>query len=139
MPPESERSATAADNGRRRWPNPSLQALVPMDLPVEKIRTSPVHPVNTGPTQREPSSPAFPIERRRTTNAKQGRGLGVQPPGRADKMAIATIWYPGGEGADGGEIKRKPKKCSRTGVDVWPNKRLAHQVVSHPLTPHTLA
>ena len=44
-------------------------------------------------------------------NAKQGRGLGVQPPGRADKMAIATIWYPGGEGADGGEIKRKPKKA----------------------------
>ena len=37
LPPEFERSATAVDNGRRRWPNPSLQALVPMDLPVEKF------------------------------------------------------------------------------------------------------
>ena len=75
-----------------------------MDRPVEKF-SSPAHPVNSGPTKREPSSPALPIERRRTTNAKQGRGLGVQPPGRADIMAIATIRYSGGEGADGGELK----------------------------------
>ena len=42
-------------------------------------------------------------------NAKQGRGLGVQPPGRADIMAIATIRYLGGEGADGGDVKKGEK------------------------------
>ena len=71
-------------------------------------------------------------------NAKQGRGLGVQPPGRADIMAITTLRYSGDKRADGGELK-KEKKCSRTRVDIWPNKRLAQQVVSNPLTPLTLA
>ena len=88
---------------------PITASFGPYEPTSREIHTSPAHPVNSGPTQREPSSPAFPIERRRTTNAKQGRGLGVQPPGRADKMAIATIWYSGGEGADGGELKESEK------------------------------
>ena len=137
LPPEFERSATAVDNGRRRWPNPSLQALVPQDLSVKKILSSPAHPVNTGPTKQEPSSPALPIEGRRTMNAKQGRGLGVQPPGRADIMAIATIRYLGGEGADGGDVK-KEENAHAPAWTFGPNKRLAHQVLSQPPNPsHT--
>ena len=38
---------------------------------------------------------------------KQGRGLGVQPPGRADIMAITTLRYSGGKRADGGQLKRE--------------------------------
>ena len=37
----------------------------------------------------------------RTQN--RGEGTGVQPPGHADTMAIATIRCPGDEGADGGK------------------------------------
>ena len=136
LPPESERSATAVDNGRRRWPNPSLQALVPMDLPVEKFF---LHQ-HTRSTQ-DRLNENLPHRHFRSSEGglrTQNRGEDLE----SSLRGAPTKWLSLPSGIRAMKARtvgnKNEKKCSRTSVDVWPNKRLAHQVVSNPLTPHTL-
>ena len=68
---------------------------------------------------------------------KQGRGLGVQPPGRADKMAIATIRYSGGEGVDGGELKESEEMLTHRRGRLAKQKAGTSGSVKPPNPSHT--
>ena len=78
-----------------------------------------------------------PAKYKANANAKQGQRSWIPASGARRNNAIAPIRGPGDEGAEGGKMKSRKKvlmhRCRRQ-----TNKRLARQVVSHPLTPHAL-